>query len=60
MRFLVNVTDLLSKTDKTGLSVHLITTTDDDTDDESESDEVKTWADMSFNKPFASYYWNSY
>ena len=52
MHSLVNVTDLLSKTNKTGLSVHLLTT-DYDTDDESESDEVKTnaWADMSSIKP---------
>ena len=41
MHSLVNVTDLLPKTNKTGLSVHLLTT-DYDTDDESESDEVKT------------------
>ena len=47
MHSLVNVTDLLH-----GLNVHLLTT-DYDTDDVSESDEVKTntWADMSFIKP---------
>ena len=52
MHSLVNVTDLLPKTNKAGLSVHLHTT-DYDTDDESESDEVKTntWADMSSIKP---------
>ena len=55
MHSLVNVIDLLPKTNKTGLSVHL-STTDYDTDDVSESDEVKTntWADMIFIKPFAS------
>ena len=52
MHLLVNVTDLLPKSNKTGLSAHL-TTTDNDTDDESESEEVKTntWADLSFIKP---------
>ena len=42
----------MPKTNKTGLSVHLLTT-DYDTDDESELDEVKTntWADMSSIKP---------
>ena len=49
---LVNVIDLLPKTSKTGLSVHLVTT-DYDTDDESESDKVKTntRADMNSIKP---------
>ena len=53
MHLLVNVTDLLPKSNKTGLSAHLTTTTDNDTDDESESDEAKTntWADLSFIKP---------
>ena len=45
MHYLVNIKNLVPKTNKTGLSV----TTDYVTDDVSESDEVKTntWADVS-------------
>jgi len=56
MHLLVNVTDLLPNSNKTGLSAHL--TTDNDTDDESESDEVKTntWGRYEFYQTAASYY----